>query len=194
MEGGRPWHPFRHPGLCGLRGTLCFFFVFTLIFVLPFLFLFSPIFPPTNSTTPLNSSALPKPPAHQRTRRYVAQHHDHDWLHASDNPAHPYQMNSWWCYANYTAHQSNHSNCDVCSFLPISSTSSHLRLRPVYPSTTADESLEFYTQGCLLGLSSDGFDSGHYCFSMAYRFNSTLFLDPDPKPTSLSVHSIPSAP
>ena len=32
-----PWHTFRHPGLCGLKGTICVFAVISVIILVPFL-------------------------------------------------------------------------------------------------------------------------------------------------------------
>jgi len=37
-ERRRPlWHPFRKPGLCGLRGTMCVLLIITLVFVVPYM-------------------------------------------------------------------------------------------------------------------------------------------------------------
>lgn len=49
-------------------------------------------------------------------------HVEKRFLHGPPNPRDKFQQNSWWRYANYTAHARNQSNCYVCAHLPTSTT------------------------------------------------------------------------
>ena len=51
MERRRPWHPFRQPGFCGLRGTLCCLITITLLIVFPIIWYEMMQSPPVNGTT-----------------------------------------------------------------------------------------------------------------------------------------------
>lgn len=92
MERSRPWHPFRHPGLCGLRGTMCSLFIITCIIVLPLLLL--------RRTPSLNSTM------HRPTRAIVD---------ISDDTHH---SNTWFRAANLTAQAQNLTDCYVCPYIP----------------------------------------------------------------------------
>lgn len=130
----RPWHPFRHPGFCGLRGTTCIISFIALIIVLP-LTMFYPHPTPTisqiNVTVP-NNSLVPAPcPNHTRVKRTAVTNLDHPWLNHSDDTSHSYGLNTWWRYANYSARSMNHSKCYVCSRMPVSVHTPRIKTTPL---------------------------------------------------------------
>lgn len=76
-----PWHPFRHPGLCGLRGTTCFLLLISFVIVIPILWFYehtpSQLNPNATSTPTapsLHSATVPSPDSPQFLPRYAGPH------------------------------------------------------------------------------------------------------------------------
>lgn len=131
MEEPRPWHPFRRPGFCGLRGTLYVLFAVAWLVVLPLLLrcpdqrLPQHLFHPNLSYTFFpDTTATP----HTRFRRWIS---TDELLTSAREPDHPYATNLWWRYANQTARLNGHRDCYVCSCMPYSSSHPSIEASPL---------------------------------------------------------------
>ncbi|XP_051234524.1 uncharacterized protein LOC127351239 [Dicentrarchus labrax] len=128
MDRTRPWHPFRQPGLCGLRGTLCCLGLISVVIVVTILLTIETHTPERhNTTTSANHTNR------TRTCRTAGQVKtmSHPWLNPPPKVEHLYQHNLWWRYANHTARSANHSNCYVCSLMPVASTHPKVTVSPL---------------------------------------------------------------
>lgn len=98
---GPPWHPFRHPGFCGLRGTVCFLLTLTVLIVIPLLWLEAQ-HASQNTKTPSSSNngtnvAKLRPrrstPAHKTKDVWVMQEVQHVDIESIKS------RNAWYLYA-----------------------------------------------------------------------------------------------
>ena len=108
----RPWHPFHHPGMCGLRGTLCCILMISALIVGPIL-LWGPTVSKGGSS--FDNITLTKP-TYNRSRRALS--------HMTLSPEDPYnaswspdwlQRNWWMQYVNDTARTMTDSSCLICA-------------------------------------------------------------------------------
>lgn len=97
----RPWHPFRHPGLCGIRGTLCVLFLIAMIVVISILFSLG-----GHKTNADQTDSTTLSPTHNRTKREVTFRDvfKERWV----------QDNTWFQLVNFTARTLTNSTCAVC--------------------------------------------------------------------------------
>lgn len=128
----QPWHPFRHPGLCGLRGTMCFLFVISLVIVVPISFLLDTQHAQTNTNTTTRSQPVNVTTSRlRRNRRSV--------LENPFNYPDVLQNNAWLLYANYTTRQHTDRSCLFCMparpelmVMPTTYTSENCAANPLY--------------------------------------------------------------
>ncbi|XP_058472484.1 uncharacterized protein LOC131445815 [Solea solea] len=110
MDRNRPWHPFRHPGLCGIRGTMCCFLFLTLIIVLPILFFLGPqLIPHSLDANTSNTNQL----VHHLKRTLL-----------TNDSLHDHAQNVWYQTMFLFARQQTTSPCYVCSLIPRTATGS----------------------------------------------------------------------
>ena len=72
MERRPPWHPFRHPGFCGLRGSVCCITLLTLIILFPILWIERQSLTGVtaqNTTLVFNKTSHTAPRPHARVKR-----------------------------------------------------------------------------------------------------------------------------
>lgn len=144
MERAAPWHPFRLPGLCGLRGMLASLGLISGIIVFTIWCLDStksfrgeggnatitasgtpvpahpagaPAFPlrTTPYTTPHINLSVGQPGRADRHKRWATTDMP---THSLKTPAHAYATNLWWRYVNSAARAQGHVNCFFCSRMP----------------------------------------------------------------------------
>ncbi|XP_053300619.1 uncharacterized protein LOC128459776 [Pleuronectes platessa] len=116
MDRPRPWHPFRHSGLCGLRGSLCVLSMISLIVVLPIILSRNTPVKASDDVTDFSFPAVSfqNHPAHADLTRHKR---------SDSGPLDPYsanwapswlERNLWFQHINYTVHTSFASSCLAC--------------------------------------------------------------------------------
>lgn len=114
MERPRPWHPFRHPGFCGIRGTVSIIILLTFLFTGPILWWEKRNTETESALTDTDSDTPDNVPSLNMTKRL---RRSADWWYTPQDFQLPpeWSTNRWFHWLMYNVREvAPNSSCMVC--------------------------------------------------------------------------------